>query len=174
MRPARLASTQSSRAILPWVLVIGLGAAIVTGLLANFLLTRPPIPEPCTTEALARRSSPTPLVSFGAVPLEHGNATITIVRATWCPPPSEYRFSIGFNGPSSAGVFASSGNYTTTVASNTTFRVTWTDEDGQGLVNVGDTFRVTGDGKPLHSGEQFTLCLYTTNMSLVAAANWRT
>ena len=146
----------------------------MTGLLANFLLTRPPIPEPCTTEALARRSSPTPLVSFGAVPLEHGNATITIVRATWCPPPSEYRFSIGFNGPSSAGVFASSGNYTTTVASNTTFRVTWTDEDGQGLVNVGDTFRVTGDGKPLHSGEQFTLCLYTTNMSLVAAANWRT
>src|SRR5436309_8212359 len=103
MRPARLASTQSSRAILPWVLVIGLGAAIVTGLLANFLLTRPPIPEPCTTEALARRSSPTPLVSFGAVPPEQGNPTIRIVRATGGLLQSEYRFSTGFNVPGTAG-----------------------------------------------------------------------
>ena len=174
MSLARAGRTKTSRVILLWVLVIGSGAVIVGGVLANFLLTRPPLPEPCTTEALAPRSTPTPLVSFGVVSVEHGNATITIVRATFCPAPSEYRFSIGFKASSAVGMFASSGSYTTTVASNTTFRVTWMDEEGQGLVNVGDTFRVTGDGRPLPSGEQFTLYLYMTNMTLVAAANWWT
>lgn len=144
------------------------------GVFSYVLLTRPPTPEPCTTEAFAAQSSPQPIVTFKAVVVDHGNATITIASARFCPPPSEYRFSIGFRGPGSVGEFASSGNYTTTVAANTSFRVYWMDEDRQGLVNVGDTFRVTREGKPLPMGEQFTLYLYLTGMSLVAAANWRT
>lgn len=175
MRLGRPGGTSTSRRILVFVLVIGLGAALVGGVYSYVLLTRPPTAEPCTTEAfVAGQSSPQPLVTFKIVTVDHGNATITIASARFCPPPSEYRFNIGFNGPGPVGGFASSGNYTTTVASNTSFRVYWMDEDRQGLVNVRDTFRVTGEGKPLPMGEQFTLYLYVTEVSLVAAANWRT
>ena len=70
MSLARAGRTKTSRVILLCVLVIGSGAVIVGGVLANFLLTRPPLPEPCTTEALAPRSTPTPLVRL-LVPVLH-------------------------------------------------------------------------------------------------------
>jgi hypothetical protein len=86
-----------------------------------------------------------------------------------------YRFNIGFNGTGGgAAEFPPSGSYTATKVSNVSFRVYWTDVDMQGLVNVGDTFAVTGDRKPLPLGEDLTFYLYMDNMTLVQAANWRT
>jgi hypothetical protein len=113
-------------------------------------------------------------VIFNSPSVVNGNATVSIAGASFCPPPSAYRFALIFNGTvGPAGEFASSGNYTSLSISNVSFHVYWTDVDRQGLVNVGDTFVITGDGTPLPPRSDITFFLTLPDMTEVQEANWR-
>ena len=175
MDPAKSTDRGPHQRLMSLAVVVGFVISIAGGVLGYVLLTKPPPPQPCTTAALRGSSSPKPLVSFSGVTVDRGNATFMIVLASFCPPPSEFRFRMGFNQTfGGAGQFAPSSKDSATLVSNVSFRVSWTDADRQGLVNVGDTFLISGDGKPLPQRSDFVFYLLLTDISLVATANWST
>jgi hypothetical protein len=175
MDPAKSTNRGPRQRLVTLVVVLGFLVSIAGGILGYILLTKPPPPEPCTTAALRASTGPKNLVSFSLPSTDRGNATITIVRASFCPPPSEYRFRLGFNQTAGgAGEFAPSGNHSATLISNVSFHVSWIDVDRQGLVNVGDTFLISGDGKPPPPRSDFAFYLLLTDMSSVATATWVT
>lgn len=172
--PSRQPNPHSTSILRILVVVLGIGVVVLGSALTYVLLIGNVSPAaPCTTAALTPSAS-IPLVSFSSVAMNNGNATFTIAAAMVCPPPTAYLFNLGYAGKGSpADAFPSSGQYTSTSVSNTTFRFYWTDSDGQGLVNVGDAFTITGDERPLPAGRDFTFYLYWLDTRLIAAENWR-
>lgn len=59
------------------------------------------------------------------------------------------------------------------VVGSHSYRVVWTDVDGDGSVSLGDRFRVTGDGIPLPSASTFEFTLKWSE-SWLSKASWST
>ncbi len=84
---------------------------------------------------------------FFATTIDHWNASVKITAASVCDPPSYFRFilSIGSSRANLAALMPAGSN-ASVVVNGTPFRVAWVDATENGVVDAGDTFRVSGDG----------------------------
>jgi hypothetical protein len=93
-----------------------------------------------------------------------GNATFTVTAASLVAPISGYEFSIQTGNVSAYWErFVSSGVATSYTVEGTVCLVSWTDTNGNGALDRGDWFNVTGYGVPLPRGTAFVFHLFPPN-----------
>ena len=158
------------------ILVIAVAfALLVAWVLASWVMLPPR--GACTP--LAAATSPSLPMAFTVV-FDHWNASVRIIAATVCESPSHYRFVLAFG--SARGdrqPLPAAGSWTSTVVNGTAFRVGWTDATANGLVDVGDSIQVTGEGAHLpaapgpDSNFVFNLTFYSTGEEWLGHVSWQ-
>ena len=116
-----------------------------------------------------------PFVTFSTAQLVQGNATMSVAQVSQTVSPSNYRLNLQVGASTGAAqAMPSSGSYASITIGGTTYRIWWTDIGGEGTLNAGDTFRVTGDNVALPSNSSFTLYLLWSDGAQIQTVAWNT
>lgn len=126
--------------------------------------------------ALAILLGPRPIVTFSAISLSSGNATIGVASASQAVSPSNYRVNLQVGQVTGTAVVmpTTGGTFVNFVVSGTTYRIYWTDIGGENTVNSGDNFRITGNGVRLPDATAFTFYFLWREGSSIQSAVWTT
>ncbi len=127
---------------------------------------------------LAGHTEPMPIVGFAAgatfLPGSH-NVSLEIAGASQAQPATAYAFNLrvglAYGAPTS---FAASLAAADIAVNGTTYRVTWIDVDGGGMLTGGDRIEVTGSGVSLATGTAFEFLLLWHDGTVLTAASWHT
>jgi len=117
-----------------------------------------------------------PVLTFGAATLSSGNATIAVAGSSQSVSPSNYKVNLAVAGSTGTAIAmpTTSGGSVNIVVSGTTYRVYWTDIGGEGTINGGDQFRVTGNNLPLTAARAYVLHLLWSDGSAIQSMSWQT
>ena len=121
------------------------------------------------------RPPPTENLVFSTAALVHGNASFTVQNVSHGPYLfSGFQISLIVNDFAGGPVALEPNNSVArmTIGPNH-YRITWSDSDGDGAVDVGDSFRVAGDGGPLPVLSYYEFDL-RWQMQWTAKATWST
>lgn len=103
------------------------------------------------------------------------NCTITVAAVSKDYSYGNYKANLAVNGTTGTAVAVGGNGVTVTVVVGLVpYRITWRDIGGDGYVNGGDTFLVTGGGVPLPKATQFTFYVLWSDGSSVGAIGFPT
>lgn len=109
-----------------------------------------------------------PVMTFGAVTVASGNATMSVAAVSERYDRTFFLLVLSVNGTaSSPAAIAAESSWSTFTVSSTSYRIYWTDLGDDGYINGGDSFRITGDGVPLGSGDYALSVLWAADGSLI-------
>ena len=117
-----------------------------------------------------------PVLTFTSPNFAEGNVTVWVAIVSQAVAPSNYRVNMQVNSTTgtAVGLPVVSGSFASLTVGSRGFRVYWTDIGGEGTVNGGDGFRITGDGVPLPGASSLTLYLLWTDGALIQSASLST
>ena len=154
------------------LLVIGVVASLTVAALAGGVVLLSP------RGACGPTGDPVIPMAFATM-FDHWNASVKITAVSVCEPPSFYRFLL-FLGASHSDLqpLPPVGSLSSVIVNGTSFRVGWTDATRNGLVDIGDSFQVTGDGVHLPASAdpdpnfQYKLEFHSSGGEWIGAASW--
>ena len=118
----------------------------------------------------------TPIVTFSFLNQSSGNATIAVARASQAISPSNYKVTVQVGVDTSSPIVMPSvgGWFVSMTIRGAMYRVYWTDITGEGTLNAGDVFRITGDNTALPGATLFTFHLLWADASSIQSISWST
>lgn len=114
-----------------------------------------------------------PAIAFGVPGYGAGNASVPVASVSTRQSGALFEASLIWNANASTVVdLQESPGYEVALVSGTSFRISWLDNDGGGLLTTGDQIRVSGDGVPLPSGSYTLVLFWRIDSSVLAQADW--
>lgn len=112
-----------------------------------------------------------PVVTFSAVTVSSGYATMTVAGASRAVSIASYQFNLAWNGTFGPQKILVAGNQTLSVGT-ATFYLVFTDVSGNGMLVAGDIIRIGLVGGPLPSGSYSFYLIWGFDGSIIATVNW--
>jgi len=125
---------------------------------------------------LGTNGTPAPVVAL-AGPAQYAggsyNATLTVAEASQAITPVNYKFNFRVGSAfGNATAFGDSGVPVTIRVNGTTYKVTWTDVDGGGMLTRGDYLTITGNGVSLPAATNFDFVLAFRDGNQITQLAW--
>ncbi len=155
-----------SRAVAPIIaeiLLVAMSVALAASLfyMANSL----------STQSISDR----PMATFAPVSLRDGNATIIVAGVTRAASTSSYALNLVVDGTGGRPDAMPTNDHAAAFSiGGEAYTVTWKDVSGNGMLNAGDTFVISGVGMPLPQHHSFRFILLWSDGTAVQSAAWST